>query len=162
MLLTTGPLFNHRAEIVAGKEGDGIPGFWLHALQNNEEFTNLVCCVCCCWQSSLAHLVLHQHCLDSSRWCSSSFCFAHQTNVTACLSQITDKDAPILHYLTDISSQDSEKGGFKLVFRFAKNEYFDHESLVRAQQYDDDCTLCTTLLTPVSHAGKGVRDGWRR
>ena len=136
----TGPLFNQRADIVAGKgvDGDGVPGFWLHALQNHDEFANLVCWLQCrtCQIRLLLNLLLLPETLLHMGCCQHSIpncCVTpiHHYKVICLLPQITDKDAPVLHHLTDISSQDSEKGGFKLVFRFAKNDYFDHETLVR-------------------------------
>ena len=86
---------------------------------------------------------------------------SHLPDVTCLLPQITDKDAPVLQHLTDISSQDSEKGGFKLVFRFAKNEFFDHETLVRQSPCSklEPWHLCAMGLMHRCPAGEGVRDG---
>ena len=44
--------------------------------------------------------------------------------------QVSEKDAAILQHLTDIESSDSDTG-FKLVFQFSQNDFFDHATLVR-------------------------------
>jgi len=55
---------------------------------------------------------------------------------------ITDRDAGALKHLLDISiaylSADEPKPGFKIIFKFSPNEYFENETLVKTYVYQEE------------------------
>lgn len=53
---------------------------------------------------------------------------------------ITDRDEPALRHLTDITLEylDGEKAGFKILFHFSPNEYFEDSTLTKEYLYQDD------------------------
>ena len=56
----------------------------------------------------------------------------------ALMDMITDEDDGALKHLTDIRMEYLEKPGFKLVFSFAENEYFSNKDLSKTYFYQEE------------------------
>lgn len=56
-------------------------------------------------------------------------------NLTPVSETITDRDSEILEYLTNVKMEYLETPGFKLIFEFAENPFFDNKKLTKTYHY---------------------------
>eukprot|EP00826_Nyctotherus_ovalis_P065575 TRINITY_DN9641_c0_g1_i17.p2 TRINITY_DN9641_c0_g1~~TRINITY_DN9641_c0_g1_i17.p2 ORF type:complete len:317 (+),score=135.97 TRINITY_DN9641_c0_g1_i17:140-1090(+) len=63
-------------------------------------------------------------------------------NSEALIKFITDEDAKVLDHLTDIRKENLEGKNYRLVFKFAPNEFFTNEELVKTIIVPEGETFC--------------------
>lgn len=90
----------------------GIPEFWLSAMKNQGKWTSFVL------------------------WCEAA---TNQICIAVSLAEmITDRDEAALKDLTDVQMEYLDKPGFRLIFQFAENEFFNNKTITKTYFYQNE------------------------
>jgi nucleosome assembly protein 1-like 1 len=66
------------------------------------------------------------------------FWLSAMKNQTTLAEMITDRDEAALKHLTDIRMEYLEKPGFRLIFEFAENEFFNNKTITKTYFYQNE------------------------